>query len=194
MSVISHKYKTIFIKSKKVAGTSIIEHIKKYKGKNDIFLYKGKGWHHVPAFKIKSMFNKKNWNSYYKWTVERNPFEKVVSHYHKRNEVDWNNSLTLGQWMEKSNKWKFPYSYHLYTINDEFVLDDIIFFSQLEEVGKIFEKLGIPYNGEIEGDINVGYWKDNKNYREYFENENKKYTKWIKKYYKPEFKLWGWEF
>lgn len=80
---ISHKHKFIFISIPKTASTVIRYVIHK---KSDIisvdnvdsFLY-----HHVTAQKLKTYFEKQNWNwqEYHKFTIVRNPFARAVSQY-----------------------------------------------------------------------------------------------------------------
>lgn len=40
-----------------------------------------KYYHHIPATQIRKLIGEEVWNSYFKFTTERNPFDKVVSFY-----------------------------------------------------------------------------------------------------------------
>lgn len=100
--IVSHKHKFIFIKPKKVAGTSIEINLSKHCGENDIVTpitdfrsefdedyyvhfprnYEEKGlFNHVTPDKIKKEVGEKVWNEYFKFTVVRNPYDQVVSRY-----------------------------------------------------------------------------------------------------------------
>ena len=136
--IISHKYKFIFIKTRKTAGTSIETYLSKYCGNNDIvtpvgfesetsihkprnykgffnpypefkkiyhskFSYNklrkmiksftdfflqdashGKFYNHIPSFRVKERIGDEIWDDYYKFTIERNPWDKTLSHYYMK--------------------------------------------------------------------------------------------------------------
>lgn len=100
--IISHKYKFIFIKAEKVAGTSIEIALAKHCGEQDIITniseynpqyddtkykqqsrnYKGLGYYnHIPPTEIKEIIGKDIWDNYFKFAITRNPWDKAVSDY-----------------------------------------------------------------------------------------------------------------
>ena len=89
--IISHKHKFIFVKTRKTAGSSIEKYLIPYLGSNDICtgsMIDGtprlntteenghRGWRWI------SNNYPEEWNNYYKFAVERNPWDKLVSAYY----------------------------------------------------------------------------------------------------------------
>jgi len=103
--LVSHTKKFIYTKTKKTAGTSVESYFEKYcllegtweffhnrpayVGETGIIGYrggkppKGEVWrNHMPAKKIKRIVGDEIWNSYFKFCVIRDPFDKMVSGFH----------------------------------------------------------------------------------------------------------------
>ncbi len=100
--IISHKYKFIFLKPKKVAGTSVEINLAKHCGPNDVITpisqfnpqndenpyfqparnYKeNQFYNHVTPKEIKEKIGDEKWNEYFKFTIVRNPYDQVLSRY-----------------------------------------------------------------------------------------------------------------
>ena len=121
--IVSHLHRFIFIKSRKVAGTSIEVFLSQFCGEQDIitplgadetlrqgmggrnfwFSTPGRGnrllrlwgemigrpsigyrgfFPHIPAKEIRRLLGQQAWSDYYKFTIERNPWDRQVSLYH----------------------------------------------------------------------------------------------------------------
>lgn len=102
--LISHRKKFIFTKTKKTASTSVESYFEKYcmpkgewtfshareeyVGKEGVIGYRGRNrrnqiWHnHMSAVKIRDKIGTYIWNNYFKFTVVRNPFDKLVSGFY----------------------------------------------------------------------------------------------------------------
>ena len=97
--IISHKFKFIFVKTMKTAGTSIEVDFNKFLGVKDIatpILPKVKGhkplnfeesksgitlFNHLSASNIKQYIGEKIFDDYFVFCVEREPVDKCISHY-----------------------------------------------------------------------------------------------------------------
>jgi hypothetical protein len=99
--LVSHRKQFIYTKTVKTAGTTVEAYFEKYclpegewrlshardeyAGPTGVVGYRGlnpqgKQWyHHMPARAIKRRVGDDVWNSYFKFSVVRNPFDKLVS-------------------------------------------------------------------------------------------------------------------
>ena len=159
--IISHKYKFIFIKTAKTASTSIevflsplcavddvltpvYPHVPPHRARNyqDLELK-----NHASAREIRKKIDPEIWNSYYKFCVERNPWDKVLSHYHMlRYRAE--GALTLDSYFDNG---ALPRNYGKYTDKDGSVMvNEIIKYENLNAgLAETFRRLGVPYNGSL---------------------------------------------
>jgi len=99
--IISHSHRYIFIKSEKTAGTSIEAALSKHCTSDDIVTPLGDYWfnrdergewihnamnadgfsQHDPAAEVKRKVPPEIWNNYFRFSVTRNPWDRVVSYF-----------------------------------------------------------------------------------------------------------------
>lgn len=227
--ILSHKYKFIFIKTGKTAGTSIevylsdlcgdrdivtpiVPHIKghiprNYKGLfnpiSDLIVTRGKESHwtlffflsfikyynHIPARIVRRRIPSSIWDTYFKFCVERNPWDKTLSHYsmvkHRKD-----GKLTFDRYLHHE---KLCLNYHRYLDADGKVLvDRVLRYENLnEELGEVFQQLGIPFKGTLQNMAKGGYRKERSSYRNEYTPEQRKF---IKDVFRVEIDLFGYEF
>jgi len=182
--IISHKYKFIFIKTAKTAGTSIEIALSKFCGSEDVIgplpscdeetrrnlgyrcrqnyflpksrytirdwrrlLFEGKKLRyrrHNSANQIRSYIGKKIWNSYYKFCVVRNPWDRLLSYYFWRNKSEPRPGIS--EFLE--SKWHanlLTFGINLYTDIDKIVVDKICLYESLEEdLEEVRLRIGLP--------------------------------------------------
>ena len=209
--IISHKYKFIFIKTRRTGTSSFEVEIIPFLGKKDVLTpvlsieQNTKGWFnpipdiifflryrreyneglikrlehkkkfypHIPAYVVRARIGRKMWNSYFKFTIERDPIEKEVSLYmHHKNVYHKNENYTFEDyWKEKDRCINYP----LYTnLLGKPIVDFVVRYSHLEEdLHFVCDKLGIPFKG-----LHFKITQHN------FTNENKKeLLRYVKKKY-----------
>jgi len=174
--IISHKYRFIFIKTRKTAGTSFEMSLSDQCGHDDIITrismaderirrqisrrgaqhyrmpihtYTGSDWknlltsgrfkrfeNHDPVEKIVQFIPKEQWEGYFKFCFERNPWDKMVSHYYWKREVynltDFQEYLERGQKGEITGFYETLNSKEQYFLNGKPVVDRIYKFEEMD--------------------------------------------------------------
>jgi hypothetical protein len=228
--ILSHKYKFIFIKTAKTAGTSIEVFLSRYCGPEDILTpitpaieghqprnYEGfinpipellerpdkffsalqhsiisreKFYRHMPASEARKRVPGEVWNSYFKFCVERNPWDKVLSHYHMHAARE-GGSLSLDEYLARG---RFPINYFRYTdrAGTRVIVDRILRYENLmAELGEIFSQLNIPFDGTLGVAAKSEYRTDRRPYQQVFNDEQRRI---VEKAFANEIELHGYQF
>lgn len=192
--LVSHRKKFIFTKTVKTAGTSIESYYEKYcmpegewqeshkreeyVSETGIIGYRGrctKGctwFNHMAAKKIKNQIGDEIWNSYFKFTVIRNPYDKLISGYYFLREHDKRNGklsrifillirkislenvlnkLRRKDEVEMFRKWIADggglHDKNKYLMDGEVCVDFFIRYENMhQDMNEICERLDIPFN------------------------------------------------
>jgi hypothetical protein len=227
--VISHKYKFIFVKTKKTAGTSIESYLSPLCDANDIFtsrlrasnsparnhtgywnpmaelirrdwsareilgeLWRGrKYYHHIEAWKIRARTSKTIWNTYYKFAVERNPWDKALSHFHFLNKIS-GAALSLDEYLNGTDFATNYRQYLEYGSTSKLIVDRVLRYENLnEELGQVLGMLGVPYAGTLDNRDNSGDRTDRRPYGEVFTDAQRARVSEI---HSPEIELFDYRF
>jgi hypothetical protein len=185
---ISHDYKFIFIKTRKTAGSSIEKFfLDKLQGTD--FIFSGMSAENLPSFNCSfknaehngsnfiQKFYPKEWNNYFKFTIERNPWDKMVSRYYwlsyykpKKNVYDFDS------YIENSKKdVRIATDYPLYTLDDKVAVDYIMLYENLnKEMNYVCQQIGLKYDDELETiKLKSKHRTKNKKYQEYYNDETR---------------------
>ena len=207
MVLVSHKYKFIYIKNIKVAGSSvesffgkycidpkkeynyndaINEHIDEFGiiGSRTTGCKDSDKWkNHKNAETIRNDLGKEKFDEYLKFCVIRNPYDKMVSRYH------WDNSkLSFTEFV----KTKHNNNLHIHSINGKSVCDYFIRYEYLEEdIKTLCKKLNIDsYDLSLLPKHKSTQRKNKIHWSNYYNDETKNivYNK-----HKKEFELFGYD-
>lgn len=231
--IISHKYRFIFIKTAKTAGTSIETYLSSLCGDEDVCTpfsieelahqpknysnyfnplpeiwvtkfnhmkrtfkhvkQKRKYYNHMPAYLIQCRTPKKIWNNYFKFCVERNPWDKTLSHYHfiKRRHEKYKD-LSLANYFKLGMNCINHPKYTDYNNPSKIIVDKIARYENLNnELASIFDRLGIPFDGDLGIHAKGNYRKDRRSYQDVLTQEQ---AKVIEDIHHQEIKLLGYKY
>jgi hypothetical protein len=196
--IVSHRHKFIFVHLGRTGGRSLTEALARHCGPEDIITWTSgqvparnaaSFWRHDSAAVIRAKVGERVWNEYFKFTFERNPWEKIVSRYWdyacgrspKFYKQVWQRAfgrpLSFSEWF-RLRIWqgrlfglghiRLPAHYHDYTERGRILVD---FIGRCENraahVALLSERLGI----EIRDDLRHGaeFHRDRKPYTELFD-------------------------
>ena len=229
--IISHKYKFIFLKTNKTAGTSIEIALSKFCGPKDVitpisledeeirkelgyrgpqnylsppwgytykdiaaFLKNGRRAHrfynHISASEVKAHVGQQLWDDYFKFCVERNPWDRLVSLYYWKHKAK--PLPTFSEFIASD----YPLilkrrGFELYTIDGHIAVNKICRFENIsEELETIRSQLGIPGNLDLPH-AKSRFRKNRKSYHDHFSEEEKGK---IAELFSAEINLFGYKF
>jgi hypothetical protein len=153
------------------------------------FLRKRRFYNHLPAITIKSRLPRRIWEGYFKFCVERNPWDKTLSDYHMRR---WRrgNNISFDDYLSEG---KFCLSYYMYTDRrGDVLVDRIVKYEDLtNELGEIFDRLGIPFDGSLGVNAKGEYRADRRPYQAMYSDAQRRL---IEKVFDAEIRLHGYRF
>jgi hypothetical protein len=149
-----------------------------------------KFYRHMPAFEIENRVPANVWNSYFKFCVDRNPWDKVLSHYHMHAARE-GGSLSLDEYLVRA---RFPINYFRYTDRSgkKIIVDRILHYENLlPELSKVFSQLNIPFDGRLGVAAKSEYRTDRRPYQQVFDEEQRRI---VEKAFAKEIALHGYRF
>ena len=112
------------------------------------------------------------WNSYYKFCIERNPWDRCISLYYWCNQSD--PRPTISEFISSNAPLRLKKrGYELYTIDGRLAVDKVCRFENLsEELEEVRKQVGIPEKLDLPR-AKSKYRKDKRNYRDILEEADK---------------------
>jgi hypothetical protein len=152
-------------------------------------LKKDKFYNHIPGIDVRNRVSKEIWNTYFKFCVERNPWDKTLSHYHMMSDRTAGGII----FEDYIRKGRFCTNYQKYTdSNGRLIVDKVIKYESLNsELTQIFDRLGVPFEGTLGVRAKSDYRTDRRSYQEVFTEEQKEV---ITKAFRKEIEIHGYSF
>lgn len=183
--LISHRYRFIYTKTVKTAGTSVESYFERfcmpegewqpahfrdeYESPTGVIGFRGrraaqghKWYNHMPAELIRQYVGVDVWNSYFKFCVIRDPFEKAISafeHFGQTHSIPRGREglrFRLRYWSYTAEQRRFLHWLTVhgpvidrdkYMIGAAFCLDDVVRYESLEaDLERICDRIGVPWN------------------------------------------------
>lgn len=175
--IISHKHKFIFVKTFKTAGSSIEKILFNYLDKNDILT--GSDSDELPSLNAKPVRHRsaswikkyypKEWEEYYKFSVDRNPWDVAVSWFFWMKHAGRLQEETFDSWV-KSAKLSGLKNWDKYTIDNTIAVDRVLKYENLDNE---LSTIPIPYNGELKNVFVKSGYRPTTDYKTFYNNETK---------------------
>jgi hypothetical protein len=166
--IVSHQHRFIFLKTRKTAGTSIELALARVCGPDDTITslnpvdeeervaagIRGpqnfeappldrRAFNHMPARMARQAVGPQVWREYFKFAVERNPWDAVVSAYFWifRNRE----APPFDEWVQGSQVDDLAKNSHMYRIRGEIAVDRLLRYETLaDDVALLWADLGLP--------------------------------------------------
>jgi len=98
---------------------------------------------HAPADQVKRIVGAKSWASYFKFCVERNPYDKAISLYYWRTR-DQSPRPSLAEYLASAERRSLS-NFHIYSMRGRVAVDRVIPYEDLDAgLAAVFADLGLP--------------------------------------------------
>jgi len=146
-------------------------------------------YNHVPARLVRSRVPARLWNTYFKFCVERNPWDKTLSHYYMQKHRS-HGTLTLKEYYKQKD---FCLNYSIYTDHrDKVLVDRIVKFEDLNSsLDSLFSDLKIPFPGTLPVRAKAEYRDNRAPYSETFSEDQREI---ITQVFSKEIAMHGYQF
>ena len=151
---------------------------------------KQKYWGHMTAAEVRARVGDEIWNSYFKFAIDRNPWDKTISNYYwrcrgKTDRIDLEEYFRI--WHGRYNQFNYP----LYTIDGQLAVDFVGRYENLaEDLKYAMKQVGIDFDGWMPRAKGAAR-TDRRHYSEVLNDQQREM---IAQHFKPEIDLLGYTF
>ena len=144
-------------------------------------------YEHIPGWRIKAYVGDAIWNAYFKFTFERNPWDKQISWYYYKTKSR-KRRPTFEAFMENKEK-ALVDNYPLYTINGEIAVDFVGLYENLtKDLMHVLDVIGVP-NADPLPKLNA--FGQRQDYRSHYTGATRRL---VEEWYEREIKTFGYQF
>jgi hypothetical protein len=215
--IVSHKYRFIFLRTEKTGGTSLTMALQSVLDEDDLQsnmsrpswakfspIHHGALKHHFPrwfglhrhatASQVRDIVGRKIFDSYYKFAIERNPWDRQVSLYAHR---QWKNGKPADDFdrdmrslVYRNTQYTRLNNWSIYAIGQDIVADQVMSYDRLAEgIDELVTTLGIPALGDLPR--LRSYTTDRPHYSTYYSDSTRDL---VAKWYAKEIEALGYTF
>jgi hypothetical protein len=217
LMIVSHRYRFIFLRTEKTGGTSLAMALQNLLDENDLQaemhrppwakfvpIHHGALKRHFPqwfdlhphatASQIRDVVGRKIFDSYYKFAIERNPWDRQVSLYAHR---EWKKGKPADHFdrdmrslIYRNTEYVRLNNWSIYAIGREIVADRVMRYERLPEaIDELVTTLGIP--GPLDMPRLRSYTTDRPHYSSYYSDTTRDL---VARWYAKEIEALGYEF
>lgn len=138
------------------------------------FRQRRKFYNHIPARTLRQRLPAEIWSDYFTFCVERNPWDKTLSHYAMVNQRA-GDALTFDDYLNGS---LFCTDFEKYADKDgQLMVDEVLRYESLmDDLGRVFQDLGIPFAGDLGVRAKSDYRKDRRPYQEVYSEKQRDFV------------------
>ncbi len=153
--------------------------------------HRARFWHHVPAARVRELLGDNIWRSYFKFTIERNPWDRQVSLYTYRKRKKRRANMSFEEFMQNVRLARLE-NFNIYSLDGKPAVDFVCRFERLsEDLAKVLAQVGI-HAPIVLPHAKGSYRKDERRpYRDYYNDTTKRL---VAEWYEPEIRYFGYEF
>jgi hypothetical protein len=199
--IVSHEHGFVFMKTRKTAGTSVEIALSRVCGDNDVitpvtevdevlrraaggrgpqhFLtppnLERKAFNHMPVSMVRTMLGRKQFESYFSFAIERNPWDAVVSLFHWRNRDAEPGSAvqSFGEYVASEAVETFAAKNQRIYLRGQVAVDRVLRYENLaDELAAVWSELDLPGSPDLPH-AKAGVRPRGPSYRSYYDDASR---------------------
>jgi len=167
--IISHEHEFVFLKTRKTAGTSVEIALSTVCGPDDVITpiveedeelrraaggrgpqnhesppLRRRAYNHMPAQMVRQILGREKWQRYFTFSIDRNPWDAVVSLYHWR--YRGTEPMPFGDFVRSPMVEEYAVkNARIYRLRGEIAVDRVCRYESLDQdVREVWGRLGLP--------------------------------------------------